>query len=416
VKIVSLKSENIKRLRAVEIHPNGQNVVVIGGRNAQGKSSVLDAIEYALGGKPKVERPLRDGATKGYIVLETEELRITRNFTAKGSTLVVEDLKGGKHSSPQATLDKLYNALSFDPLAFSRQPAREQAEALKALVGIDLTPLDNDRKQAFDERTLVNREVKSLEAQLSAMPAETIEPVSVAELTAELEAGMSAINNLRQMQDDRNASLQECNRFTAQVKDIDEQILALQKQRAKLVSAAVAAREKAESILRDLEALGDAPDLSGIRTRIHDAESINARAAQSQKRRELETHLAGKRDESANLTAKIDAIDEEKRLSLAEAKFPVNGLAFDENGVTFNGVPFAQCSSAEQLRVSVAIGLAMNKELNVMLIREGSLLDQDSMAVIAEMAESAKAQFWIEVVSNDGAGCTVVIEDGMVAV
>jgi len=78
------------------------------------------------------------------------------------------------------------------------------------------------------------------------------------------------------------------------------------------------------------------------------------------------------------------------------------------------GVPFSQASSAEQLRVSVAMGLAMNPTLRVVLIRDGSLLDSASMQLIAEEAAKNKAQVWVERVSEDGAGCTVVIEDGMV--
>ena len=51
MKINLLKAENIKRLVAVEIQANGEPVVVIRGRNGAGKSSVLDSIAFALGGK-----------------------------------------------------------------------------------------------------------------------------------------------------------------------------------------------------------------------------------------------------------------------------------------------------------------------------------------------------------------------------
>jgi DNA repair exonuclease SbcCD ATPase subunit len=414
VKIVSLKSENIKRLKAVEITPNGQDVVLVGGRNAQGKSSVLDSIEYALGGKPSVERPIRDGEKKGRVVLETETLRVTRTFTEKGSSLVVEDLNGGKHSSPQATLDKLFGALAFDPLAFSRQPAREQAETLKALVGIDLTPLDDARKITFDDRTMVNREVKALEAQVAAMPAETVEPVSVAELSAELQRRNEQNGKWRELQAEVASLAKSIGRTAERIAEIDERIAALQVERKKQEQDLFDFRAELECVNRARETTAEM-DTAEIVQQITQAEAINSRAARCRQRRELETQLAGKRNEADGLTAKLAAIDDEKRLSLAEAKFPVPGLAFDDTGVTFGGVPFAQCSSAEQLRVSVGIGLATNKDLRVMLIREGSLLDADSMEIIAEMARAADAQFWVEVVSNDGAGCTVVIEDGMVA-
>jgi len=94
---------------------------------------------------------------------------------------------------------------------------------------------------------------------------------------------------------------------------------------------------------------------------------------------------------------------------------PVEGLAFDPDGVTYQGVPFSQCSAAEQMRVSMAVALAMNPSLRVCLIRDGSLLDSDSLEIIREMAEAADAQVWLERVS-EGADCQVIIEDGAIAV
>ena len=98
---------------------------------------------------------------------------------------------------------------------------------------------------------------------------------------------------------------------------------------------------------------------------------------------------------------------------MAAAAFPVVGLGFNDNGVTFNGVPFSQASSAEQLRVSVAMGLALNPTLRVVLIRDGSLLDDDSLAMVATMAAEKDSQVWIERVGH-GEETSVVIEDGAV--
>jgi len=98
---------------------------------------------------------------------------------------------------------------------------------------------------------------------------------------------------------------------------------------------------------------------------------------------------------------------------LSEAKFPVAGLSFDESGVTFNGLPFAQSSGAEQLRASVAIAMAMNPKLKVLLCRDGSLLDDDSLALLSQIVEDNGYQLWLERVGT-GAECSVIIEDGAV--
>jgi hypothetical protein len=104
----------------------------------------------------------------------------------------------------------------------------------------------------------------------------------------------------------------------------------------------------------------------------------------------------------------------EKRKKITEAAYPIPGLMFDTaGGVVLNGIPFEQCSSAEQLRVSVAIGLALNPKLKVLLIRDGSLLDDDSLREIQAIAEKADAQIWMERVGVDGQ-TSVVIEDGKI--
>ena len=114
------------------------------------------------------------------------------------------------------------------------------------------------------------------------------------------------------------------------------------------------------------------------------------------------------------MTEQIEKWEEKKKDVLNSIQWPINGLGFDTaGGVTFDGIPFEQCSSAEQLRVSVAIGLALNPKLKILLIRDGSLLDDNSLAAIANQAAEADAQVWIERV-GDKDPTAVVIEDGSV--
>src|SRR6185436_2642524 len=130
-KIIKLTSENVKRLTAVEITPKG-NVVVIGGRNGAGKSSVLDSIEYALGGDPSAKMPVRRGEKNAKVVVDLGDIVVKRSFTSAGGThLIVTNADGEKQTSPQAILDKLVGRLTFDPLEFSRQKPAQQAETLR---------------------------------------------------------------------------------------------------------------------------------------------------------------------------------------------------------------------------------------------------------------------------------------------
>ncbi|MGH9252599.1 MAG: AAA family ATPase, partial [Acidimicrobiales bacterium] len=127
MKIVKLTAENIKRLRAVEITPDG-NTVIITGRNGQGKTSVLDSIWYALGGGPAAKgtiRPVRDGQNRAEVTVDLGDLVVTRSWTSAGGTaLRVENTDGARYKSPQQMLDGLVGKLSFDPLTFAQQSER----------------------------------------------------------------------------------------------------------------------------------------------------------------------------------------------------------------------------------------------------------------------------------------------------
>ena len=166
MKIIKLESENVKRLKAVEISPSGA-LVVIGGKNAQGKTSVLDSIEYALAGTSSIpSKPIRKGERKARVVVELDDIIVTRTFSESGSKLVVSDKQGFTKSSPQSLLDSLTGKLSFDPLAFLNMKSDEQLKIVRELAGIDFTKLDERKKSVYDERTVKNSMIKTLKGQI----------------------------------------------------------------------------------------------------------------------------------------------------------------------------------------------------------------------------------------------------------
>lgn len=156
-------------------------------------------------------------------------------------------------------------------------------------------------------------------------------------------------------------------------------------------------------------------DAGEVLEQIRTAEDINAAIRARSERAGLEAELSACNDESTGYTEWIDAIDAAKLMAAASAEYPIDGLALTGDGVMLGGLPFEQASQSQRLRVSVAIGLALNPGLQVMLIRDGALLDEKSLELVASMAEDAGAQVWIEVV-GDRDGVTIVIEDGSVAI
>jgi len=422
-RIIELKAKNVKRLRAIQITPEG-NLVVIGGNNAQGKSSTLDAILYGLAGKgPIGKAPLRKGEDKGFTELDLGDLRVKRTFTASGGgTLTVKNKDGASYKSPQAILDALVGPVGFDPLAFASAPDARQLELLKALVGLDFTAQDAERKRLYDERTAVNREHKSAVARYQAAPSQEVpadtqaERVDVAALMKELEKAQE-INKTGDQCRERLASIQRA--IVARNAEINNLENKLAEMRAEVEKWDRDERSQQANVAGLVEA-----DEKSIRAKIASAQAVNddirdhveARAAATRANEEkarLKTEADRKHAEAEALSAKIEAVDKAKADALAGATFPVPGLSFDESGVLYQGIPFSEASQAEKIRVSVAMGLAMHPRLRVLLIRDGSLLDADNLKVIAEIAAEHDAQVWMERVGK-GEECQVIIEDGMV--
>lgn len=421
-KIVRLEAEAFKRLRAVTITPDGA-LVQVRGRNGQGKTSALDAIAAAIGGEALCPaEPIRRGEAKARVSVELDDgMVVERRWTASGSRLEVRTKEGAVFKTPQKLLDGLVGKLSFDPLQFLRLRPQEQAETLRKLAGVDFSLLDGKRRAAYEARTGANRQVAQLRARLAAMPEveAPAELVSAPELLAEQERRAASLAGNDARRRDLAAARERyamCERLIAADRaEIEELEKKLAERRALLeghhrdLELEV---ERGKAIRAEVEQLVD-PDMKEIPAKLREVEQVNERVRARRARAAAAGELAQAEAEAAKLEAEIAGVDEQKAEALRQARFPVEGLAFTEAGVTLGGLPLEQASSAEQLRVSLAMGIALNPKLKVLLIRDGSLLDEASLQLVADMAERAGVQVWIEIVSTEGAG-GVVIEDGQV--
>jgi predicted nucleic acid-binding Zn-ribbon protein len=402
VKIIRLEAENFKRLKAVEINPDG-SLVIVGGKNGAGKTSALDAIRAAIGGKKACpQEPVRKGAKKSQVVLETEELVVCRKFTKNGTSIEVKSKDGGVFPSPQALLNKLVGSLSFDPLEFSRMAPKERADVVRRLVGLDFANLDAKRAGLYAKRTEVNRDLKKAEAKLESLPKKKApeKEVSVSELIKEAER-MAEIN--RNNEDLRAKLAIAKNDYRETKRTIEE------------LQADLANYEKRGRRLAALVKEAVDQNVEEIRRKIDLAEETNAACRAAKERANIEKEAGVLSCEAYRLTDEIEKLDQRKAGAIQGAEYPIDGLSVTDDGIELDGLPFEQASSAQQLRCSVAMGLALNPKLRVLLVQDGSLLDQDNLTAIAEMAADADAQVWIERV-GDGDECTVVIEDGEICV
>ena len=431
MRIVKFSAENIKKLKAVEITPAG-NLVEITGPNGSGKSSVLDSIFYALGGSAEIPNKIvRKGEEKAKITLDLGELIVTRKFTAAGGTsLVVEATNGARFPSPQRMLDDLIGSLSFDPLAFTRMEPRDQLETLRRMVkmDVDIEMLDRQSSGDVEKRRDINREVKQLEARITGLNPESLKDVSSEPLDVDtLIAALEAVGVKNTELEKKKARL-EADRIAnddcfKKAKSLRLQAGAKQREASQLeeiakeyIAKADEIEKQAEEDAKKLNVVMPAPESTvEIRASIEKAQVTNRKVASKQQLLRLEEEAAKLKEKAAALTKAIEDRTEEKNKAISSAKMPVEGLSFGEGEVIYNELPLVNASSAEQLRISVAIAIAANPKLKVLRVKDGSLLDEASLKQLAEFAALEDYQIWIERVEEGHGRPCIIMEDGAIA-
>lgn len=397
LRVIQLQAQNIKRIKCIEITPDG-DVVLIKGPNGAGKTSALDAIQWAICGKRSMPpNPIRDGEEKAEINLDIGEYKVKRVITRKGDYLTVSNKDGAVFTGGQKDiLDKLYGDLAFDPLEFVRMEQKEQRDLLMRLVGLDesLATLDAERKGKFSERTEANGAKKRLKAQLddyADVPEERPEGIDV-----------RALNEQRQAIEASQKASEEASETVAEAEGLLLIAQVALREAQALVDDRTAELELAREAASEVPEFTDedAAAIESINEQINQADGVAQQIMlfDTKAQRQAEYEIEHTRWES--LDTEIKQIDEQKVALVQGADMPVEGLGFDEDGVTYNGQPFVQASSAEQLKVGLAVAMALNPTLRVIRITDGSLLDTENMDIIRTMAAGGDYQVWIEQVEE----------------
>jgi hypothetical protein len=436
LRIVSLTAENFKRLVAIEIRPDGRRVDITG-RNKQGKTSVLDAIQVACDRASVDQRKLiRDGESEAVVTLDLGEIVVTRRITEKGDKLSVESAEGARFTSPQTMLDQFFGKIGFDPHQFLRMEDKDQVAQLKqiAQLDVDIDELEGQERSAFDRRTTVNRDAKvkrNAAAAITVASGLPDQPIDDSAILDRLQAANdqnadiqtrktnreNAIERIGEQRENAEKMKRDADKLNADASELRRQADALDEQARQTLQQAEHTLQQAaatEQRLQEAGALPEPIDVTGIRVELEHARQVNQKIQTRDRQREIQAEAEQLEAEAAELTQQID--DKRKAIAdaIARAKMPVPGLGFADGRVTFNGFPFNQASAAEQLQVSFAIAKSANPTLRVVLIRDASLLDDDSLAQLEEMAKDGDYQIWLERV--DGSGKVgFYIEDGAVA-
>lgn len=444
--ITTLEISDYKRVRKIAITPDAdRNIILIGGKNGAGKSSTLDALTAAFGGARAIaDDPVRHGAEEAAIFVELDDgkggkLTIDRVIAVDGkTTLEVRDAEGAVRQ-PQRVLDALIGARFLDPLSFLELPAKTQREQLMKLIpdAARIVDLDAKRGRGFDRRTEIGRDLAKAEGELARLPEVTPGvPLDVASLSNERAAFhaqqhegaklASALDTLKQRTSLASATVkaraleisklkgriaelqEELSRTEAEMPVVEEELQKTRDLEAKAAAAVTTAAKEWTST----QARRDQLDAELAKADSHNREVY---AAESQAKRRVEAAAAIEKLKADRdvCTVAIAAIDARKAEILGAAKLPVDGLELGADGILLGGVPFAQASDAERLRVALALAIAGSPQLGDVWIHDGALLDDDSLELVAKHAAAAGKRIWIERVGTKDPG-VIVIQDGTV--
>lgn len=402
VKINELLIENVKRVKAVQFEPSADGLTIIGGRNGQGKTSVLDAIAWALGGnnyKPSI--PERDGA----LVPPNLHIELSNGLIVerkgKNSTLKVTDPNGNK--SGQQLLNEFVSTLALDLPKFINGSDKDKADSLLKILGIGdvLAQLDTKENQLYAQRTEVGRiadRKKKAADEMPMYPNVPKEPVSATELIKQQQEILARNGeNERKRQD---AARYEQILANAQIA-FDEAKAALQKAEQDCLTARKSAENLHDESTAELE------------KNLAEIEALNIKIRANSTKEAAEVEANNLQQEYDGLTEQIESVREERNKLLDSAELPLPGLSVKDGKLIYNNMPWDGMSGSDQLKVATAIVRKLNPQCGFVLMDKLEQMDLETLQEFGVWLKQEGLQVIATRVST-GDECSIIIEDGMV--
>lgn len=403
MKINRLEIENVKRIKAVNVEPKESGLTIIGGNNNQGKTSVLDAIAWALGGdKYRPSQASREGSVlpPNLHIVMNNGLVVERK--GKNSALKVTDPNGQK--AGQQLLNEFVEQLALDLPKFMESSGAEKARTLLQIIGVgdQLAILEKEEKELYNERTFVGRTADQKEKFAKEQPYFPDAPkdlVSPSELIKQ-QQDILARNGENQRKRENLHNLEQ------RYQRINEQLEELLRQQRDVEEDLDAARKSAAD-LHDESTLELENSISNI-------EEINRKVRANLDKEKAEDDARGYRDQYNELTKKIGDIRERKTQLLDSAELPLPELSVKEGELIYKGQKWDNMSGSDRLKVSTAIVRKLNPNCGFVLLDKLEQMDMETLRDFGQWLESEGLQAIATRVST-GDECSIVIEDGYVS-
>lgn len=410
IKINKLEVENVKRVKAVKIEPSSTGLTVVGGRNRQGKTSVLDGIAWALGGnKYRPSQAERDGSVVPPYLHITLSNGLVVERKGKNSDLKVIDPNGQKGG--QQLLDSFVEELAINLPKFLNATSKEKANILLQIIGVgqQLAELELKEQEVYNRRHAIGQIADQKAKFAKEQPYFTDapkEPISASELIQQQQAILA-----------KNGENQRKRQRAAQIKAAyEQQTRELERLEALLNEAHIKHAQLAEDLSIANKDTLDLIDESTaeLEANIRQIDEINRKVRANLDKDKAETDASDYRQQYEALTNEINAVRQQKTDLLTNADLPLPGLSVENGELLYNGQRWDNMSGADQLKVSAAIVRKLKPDCGFILLDKLEQMDLETLREFGQWLEQEGLQAIATRVST-GEECSIIIEDGYVA-
>ena len=409
VKINKLEIENVKRVKAVTIEPTSNGLTILGGNNNQGKTSVLDAIAWALGGnKYKPSKPARDGSMNP----PTLRLELSNGLIVerkgKNSDLKVTDPSGQK--AGQQLLDSFVEELALNLPKFIESSSKDKANTLLQIIGVGekLWELDRKEEQLYNERRTIGQiadQKKKYAAEQPQYPEAPNELVSIADLIHEQQEILARNGENAKKRQNRENIVNSLHLSEARLKQLKEQLAQEEATHENLMSDYIAANKSIEDLVDE--------STDEIESSIENIEEINRKVRANLDKEKAEEDAKQYSSQYDNLSKQIQDVRDERTSLLDSADLPLPGLSVEDGELVFEGQKWDNMSGSQQLRVATAIVRKLKPECGFVLLDKLEQMDIPTLTEFGKWLEFEGLQAIATRVSS-GEECQIIIEDGYV--
>lgn len=399
-KIASLELENIKRVKAVQITPTAEGLTVIGGRNNQGKTSVLDAIMWILGGERyRPSEPHRGGSVTPPYGKITLSNGIVVERKGKNSDLKVIDATGNRGG--QQLLNEFISQFALDLPKFMNANNKEKADTLLHVIGVGdkLYELERAEEEIYNQRRAIGQiadQKKKYAAEMTVYPDAPKELVSASELIRQQQE-ILARNGENQRKRQNLAALE------IRDQELQRQLEQLMLEQSKVKNDLETARKSAKDLIDE--------STEELERNIADIDEINRKVRANLDKEKAEEEASGYLRKYDEYTERIESVRKEKTGLLTGANLPLAGLSVENGELTYNGFKWDNLSGSEQLKVGVAIVRKLNPKCGFVLLDKLEQMDTDTLQEFGQWLEKEGLQDIATRVSQ-GPECSIIIEDG----